>query len=73
MSENVTYITHRLIRNAVNALSETDAQLAELEAKYQKLIEFVKHVRKRSCSLIDGIDCLSCKALDVLRDIGEDK
>lgn len=39
--------------------------------KYKILLNFVREIKDGGCSLIEGIDCKACRALDVLRQIGE--
>jgi hypothetical protein len=69
MTDTIESLTHHIIKNTVDALSNTDNELTELQSKYEKLLAFVQHVKDSGCSLIAGEDCLSCAALDILREI----
>ncbi len=69
-SLNITSIVHKIVRNSIDSVSEMDSELTELKTKYEKLLNFVNHIRKQSCCNI--CSCLSCDALDVLRSINED-
>ena len=40
------------------------------EYRYNLLMSFVEAAYKRGCSLIEGSNCFSCKAKDILTDIG---
>ncbi len=44
----------------------------ELYSKYEKLLSFVHSLTKRSCCNVCN-SCLSCDALFILREIGEEK
>lgn len=40
------------------------------EYKFNLLLKFVGRAYDSGCSLIDGVNCLSCAAKDVLNDLG---
>jgi len=69
MSENVVDLTKLIVKNAINTISDTEAEYAELKMKYDKLLTFVKRIKTHGCDLIG--DCRACDALDVLSDINE--
>lgn len=43
------------------------------EEKYQKLLHFVRRIKHNGCCLVHGVDCISCEALTLLRELGEEK
>lgn len=54
----------------MNQLQEDHCE--KLYKNYHMLLKFVKEIQHEGCSLIAGIDCQACRALDVLRKIGEE-
>lgn len=68
------YLKKRLSNDAIEEINkkvEIEMQQIKLQEKYEILLNYVKQSYMRSCSLIDGADCLSCIAKDVLFSVGE--
>ena len=51
--------------------NEPNEEIKELKRKRAVAVKFIRAIKSESCSLLDGVNCKSCAALDVLRKLGE--
>jgi len=65
MAKSYTYLRDKLSRKLIEQLSETDAELADLKHKYERLINFTKYISEQGCEL--ERDCRACYAIHTLR------
>lgn len=78
LPKNQLFELKMLVRDSHDGFVTTFPQLiplnedtwnSKLQKDYDKLLSFVKLVRDQGCSLVEGINCIPCRAKSLLQDI----